>query len=1052
MNKSLLRASLGALALALGLPLAAQIKAPTQDNLRINGMLMYDNDRSEDVLGFYEYTATSPVARKALVLSPRNFLSGDAVVVDGKLYTYHLQIDYGYVSSAFYTVIDVATGEAVKGRNISYDLKDAYSHYATSSALNSADGKVYCSGYEYDSSTQTLTPTLKLWDVTGETKTAIGAMQAALAVMSFDKDGRLYGITACSSRGSADGGRLVHVDTATGSLTVVGDTGIRPWFDQSGVISPYDGRLYWFANSPVEGGGANDADAVLYAVDLTTAKAEAIGELPNGDEVIAAWIPAQTVSDNAPGVVTGLAADFTAPSLAGKVKFTLPSATYSGTELGGTVDWTVSIAGKVMASGSGAAGAAVEADVTVETSGDYDFDVAASNTSGEGVASRVSAYIGYGVPEAVKNVTFTVADGVHTVSWDHVTTLVKGSHLAGEHASYKVVRQPGNVMLHSSLDANSFTEPALEGDIQSTYYEITAVNGDMASGATRSNAIVTGNTVALPFEENFEDASALDLFTVIDANNDRTTWSYYAYSKVVQIRNATSGTQDDWLVLPPARLEEGYSYELKFTCYASAVSYVNILDVAMGTSADNMDIALASDIEISDTRSSAMKDVSVTIKPAATGVYNIGIHIKSEKRQGTFSIKKIELSAGRSTAIPAAPAIRVEAGARGALSAVIGITAPELTAGGNALVNPVSAFVITRDGAELATVNAEAGKTDYTYEDTSVPAAGMYAYSVYAVNADGNGEAARQELFIGRDEPLAPANVTAADNFDGTVTLSWDAPSATGAQGGYVDTEHLVYSVTNPDKTVAGGFRGTMAVSRIDVTGAQNEVAYTVGVKYDDVENAKEQTAVSNTLVAGAPYTLPFAESFADAAAASQIWTRDRVKVDKSYNLEFSFHIDADHNGNGGGMKIYGTEVGAVGRWISPVLNLSQTVHPEIVLWLNMFTPDIDFEFQVQEAYGEWKTVATHGPVSEWTEIKADLSAYRSPFVRLAFQATFAKTYTGMYIDDIAVSDNTSGIENVTVGETDAELYNLQGIRVPADAVHGVYIERRGNAARKVVR
>lgn len=151
-------------------------------------------------------------------------------------------------------------------------------------------------------------------------------------------------------------------------------------------------------------------------------------------------------------------------------------------------------------------------------------------------------------------------------------------------------------------------------------------------------------------------------------------------------------------------------------------------------------------------------------------------------------------------------------------------------------------------------------------------------------------------------------------------------------------------------------------------------------------------------------------------------------------------------------MKIYGTEVGAVGRWISPVLNLSQTVHPEIVLWLNMFTPDIDFELQVQEAYGEWKTVATHGPVSEWTEIKADLSAYRSPFVRLAFQATFAKTYTGMYIDDIAVSDNTSGIENVTVGEADAELYNLQGIRVPADAAHGVYIERRGNAARKVVR
>ena len=112
MITKLLKKLLCGIVVFAALPLPAQMKAPSLDNLRINGMLMYDNNRSEDVLGFYEYSVTAPVSRRALVLSPRNYLSGDAVVVDGKLYTYHLEVQYGYVNSAFYTVIDVATGEA----------------------------------------------------------------------------------------------------------------------------------------------------------------------------------------------------------------------------------------------------------------------------------------------------------------------------------------------------------------------------------------------------------------------------------------------------------------------------------------------------------------------------------------------------------------------------------------------------------------------------------------------------------------------------------------------------------------------------------------------------------------------------------------------------------------------------------------------------------------------------------------------------------------------------------------------------------------------------
>lgn len=1050
--EKLLKKFIYGMAVLSAMPLSAQLKIPSIDNLRINGMLMYDNDRNEDVFGFYEYSATAPVSRRPLVLSPRNYLAGDAVVVDGKLYTYHLDVSYGFVNSAFYTVIDVATGKASKSANISYELGPAYSHRATSAALNHKDGKVYCSGYEYNEANKTLTPTLKLWNVTENTKEAIGTMQASLAVMSFDNDGNLYGITASSSRTADDGGRLVKVDTSTGNLTIIGDTGVRPWFDQSGVISPYDGRLYWFANVIVPDGGVDDAYARLYTVDLTTAQTECIGDLPNGDEVVAAWIPAQTIPDAAPGVVTGLAQAFTAPSFSGRINFNLPSKTYSGAPLSGNLDWTVKSGENTLASGNGEAGSPVSADVTMPKSGAYAFEVTASNGEGAGVTARTEAYIGYGVPAAVEAVTFAIEDGKNVVTWDHVTKLTEGDYLAGGHASYRIVRQPGNVVLSDNLSENRFEEPALDGTLQATYYEITAVNGDMSATATKSNSIVTGSSVELPFEENFEDASSLNLFTVIDGNNDKTTWAYSSISKAVQIRQASGTDHKDWLVLPKAQLMAGYSYELNFTCYASVASYTNILDVAMGTTADDMSTAIESDIEVTNATSRLKKEISVTIKPAVTGTYNIGILIKSAKRQGSFTIEKITLSAGTSTAIPAAPELAASSGADGALKAVLTIVAPTKTAGGDAITNRITAFEIMRNGVALTNIEAEVGKAEYTYTDETIASAGLYTYTVRAINADGKGETAKTTVYVGRDMPVAPDDFTATDNFDGTVTLSWTTPTV-GANGGYVDAAHLVYSITNPDKSMVEGVHGTTAKSAISKTGTQELVKYVLGVRYDDDDAMKAVTAESNALVAGELYTLPFSEDFADADTRSQLWIKEPVKFNKSSDLEFSKSADSDHGGNGGGLKIYSYAKDVVGRWISPALDLSQSVEPELNMWVKMFSTNVAFDLQIQKEYGNWETIATVEPTTEWTELKVPLSAHRGRFVRLGLTGRFDGSYTAVYMDDITITENKAGIEDVIADENgETEIYNMQGIRVSDTAAPGIYIVVRNGVAHKVIK
>lgn len=1029
---------------------APSAKAPSYQNMRINGFLMYDDQKSEDVLGFYEYSITAPVQRRPLVNVSRQYVGGDAVVKNGKLYTCHIDMQYGYINSAFYTVIDVATGTATKGSNISYDVAVAMEHAATSAALNKTTGEVYCSGYTYNAEDKSLTPTLKIWDVENNSKTTIGTMEASLAVMVFNAAGDLYGITASSSKGSDDGGRLVKVNTETGKLTLIGDTGVRPWFDQSGTYYDGTGAFFWFANEPMAG-DENAAKSTLYTVDLETAAVTAVGDLPNGDEVVAAWIPEQTIDDGAPSIVKNLSTSFEGASLTGNVNFELPDDTYSGEPLSGEIDWVVKSGETVMASGKGNASETVEAPVSVEKSGKYTFSITVSNGSGAGLISEVTTYIGYGVPKAATDVTFAINGDKNVVSWTHSTGVDGEGYMEGDHPSYKIVRQPGNVVLEEKFDGNSYEENALTGSLKSTYYEITSVNGDMEGVVAKSNALITGESLELPYSEDFTDAASFDLYFPIDANKDNNTW-YYSV-KSAKIRQATS--QNDWLILPPVKLESGYSYEFKFNCYGTQVTNVNLLDVAMGLTPTEMTIPLLSDVEVKDTKSTAMKEVSVLIKPEETATYRLGILLKTDSRQGTFTVDDISISEGKSTAIPAAPEFSVEAGDKGELSAKLTISVPTLTAGGAALTNRPGQFEIERNGTALATVDTNDSDSEYTYNDDNVAEAGTYTYTVRAINADGKGEDAVKSVYIGTDSPLAPTGFVAKDNFDGTVTLSWDEPSSVGANGGYVDTDNLRYTITHPDGTTIAGISEKSKIVDHEITGAQKEVNYSLAVHYADAEPLATHTVTSNTLIAGEAYRGSFSETFpvSDGVVtpSTSVWTKEVVSG-KSSQFSIAMRSD-DHTGDGSGcLHFTGYAADASGRWISPVIDLSDVENPEVTMWVKTADNNSSFKLQVSKEYGDWETIASPDDATDWTELKASLAEYRSKHVRLGFLANSHSNMNFTYADDINVHNAVaSGIATVISNDGVEEIYTLQGIRVTGRPAPGVYIIRKGDKTRKVI-
>lgn len=269
-------------------------------------------------------------------------------------------------------------------------------------------------------------------------------------------------------------------------------------------------------------------------------------------------------------------------------------------------------------------------------------------------------------------------------------------HFKPDELRYLITRMPEGEVVAEAHDKTIFTEAVTDENLRSTYYTIEAVNGDVKGDAARSEAIITGSAVNPPYQEGFDEESSLGLYDILDANEDGNTW-YYSV-KSVKYRQSTSSAADDYLFLPPMSLVEGYSYELSFDAYGTNTRYVNVVDVLIGSSMspDDMEVLNAEPLSYSNDSRSAVNE-KITIKPSSTGRYYIGLHLVSGKSQGTFTIDNVAVSAGSSTAVPAAASsFTVSAGARGALEASLAITAPTLTAGGKELGSESIDLTITR--------------------------------------------------------------------------------------------------------------------------------------------------------------------------------------------------------------------------------------------------------------------------------------------------------------------------------------------------------------------
>lgn len=1046
---------------------AAPAKAPSQKNLRLRGLMTYDNKKDVTNYGVYDYTVTTPIARKQQVSIPRISASGGSVIKDSILYYYDYAVSYGYVSSAYYYKYDLAAGEQISRTSVGYDVDKAYNNAAMSVATDPKTGTVYCCNFRYDTDSKTLSYALSTWDLEGMSKTVIGALASPLRVMAAAADGTLYGITASTAATDSanNGGVLVKVDASTGALTTIGETGVKPGaYFQSATIDANTGTFYWFANE-------EDESSNLYTVDLTTGKATLVGALPEGDQVVCSYVPNE-YADAVPSPAENMTVNFDKGSLTGTVAFTVPAEDYSGKAVDGKVAYVVTANGDSIARDSVAAGTQVSAPVTINGDGLYTIAVTLSNAAGSSPVVDVEKYVGYDTPNAVTNVKFTREGSVNTVTWTAPTAGLNGGYLDTDSLSYIVTRKPdGNQV---DCTSTTFTEEYDTEELASYTYEVVAVNGTHMSAGATSNSVNIGSALVPPYSEDFSSTTALSLFTIVDANADGSTWKKGSGNAIY--RYNTKNDANDWLIAPPLKLQAGNSYTLSYKVWALSSRNEERLEVKLGkaATAEAMTTTLKDTTGYTVTSRTAITE-TVEIVPDEDGIYYIGFHAVSEKNKGTLYLDDVTVSAGQSQNVPEQPAnFVVTPAAKGALAATVSFSAPMFSAAGKRLTDSVS-YKILRDTTVVSTGKA-APDQQVTYCDTTVTTAGNYTYSAFCFNDSGTGKDTEATVYVGTDIPQSPAKVSVADNGDGTATLTWTPSAEIGVNGGYVDASSVQYDVTSHQGlTVAKNVTGTeTTVDGIDIAGTQ-ALAYFKVVAHNEVGKATTAT-VSDTILTGLPYELPFEEAFTDKAYSTTLWTTTTL-AGKSYNGPWSLRNDDDLESDGAYANFGGYQVGAKTRLQTPKINVSALDEASLQFISEMPTGNVKLSVEVSLDYGKWQHVADVDTSETWKSHTIAIPGLaNAKTMRIGFVGECVTDINFIYLDNVKVTTATpTGIaataadgsirvngRAIIVTNSDNSpiaVFTVTGQTVATGAgsvqtdalQQGVYVVRNGSTARTVI-
>ena len=475
------------------------------------------------------------------------------------------------------------------------------------------------------------------------------------------------------------------------------------------------------------------------------------------------------------------------------------------------------------------------------------------------------------------------------LSWTAPTTGIHNGEITPEALTYTLVRMPEAVTVAEGLTECSYTDSftRLPG-ATFTYYVVRANNGDLEGEAAETARYSFTGVVTLPYTEDFSNEGSFGSMVVVDADGDGYTWNFTSGCAVMP--GAPFEYSSEWLFTPEFRFESDrlYRVEADFSeSFAANYPFNAAAYVGKGTETSDYTSQVFVRERINSPEVQHMKGYA---RVDESGDYRIALRGYGYDIQDV-ELDNIKVSEGPRLTAPAAPAsLTVTSAPNGAIGATLAFTAAATDVAG-APVAGITSANIYRDDVLIATVDVNGAEGTFT--DAAPAANAVNRYAVAFVNAAGEGLDAEASTYVGVDTPSAPANVHLADA-GSKVVLTWDAPTV-GINGGYVDPSSLTYHVYNASNGSTIETSTTSYEITMDTDGDQQWFYFNVSAS-----NAvgTSPATMSNPLVSGTPYALPFYEGF-PGGERTHFWGARSVPEENNYSSWYVMGGD-DADGNGG--------------------------------------------------------------------------------------------------------------------------------------------------------
>lgn len=1001
---------LSVIAVILSLASAKSVKA-ADAAVRLIGFMTVDqrwldSQDPESAFGFYEFNSDGSTDFRAISpVGPDNdWASNGAAYANGRYYCYSVWGNWMKYTLTF-RVFDAATWKLVTSSSFTYESSNSGSEQSKKAAwipstllYDVISDRILAFTHRYSNSDSG-----QLAEVNRETGelTRIADTQFITAA-ACDAQGTIHAINKSGELGTVK---------ADGTFTLTGHTGFLPTRDSEkngGAAFDFrSGKLYWslygFTTANDRDYNVNPRFGLVEITPSDPASSKISFEYPASNQLSAVIV--DNAHPDAPDAIGDLefTTDAADPNV-GVISFGVPSKTFGQAQLRGNVKVTVTLDQQPFVETTAAAGSRFTRSTGRLADGNHSITVKLEANGHSNTETYATTYFGYDTPKSVTDIKVTYNEAANNalISWQLPAKGINEGNLNAADVRYRIVRYPDRKTVARSARETTFTDN-LGVSFNKYYYRIYpyySSNPEIEGKGATSPTTLMGSPLDVPYSQTFDDASSMDLYTLIDANGDANpdptwdspNWTYDEQYGCAFYYGKADHPADDYLVLPALNLRSDRLYKLSYKYYAY-YGYGSHLRVVAGKDAtpEGLSTRLL-DKEFTSNFYEMPGNTEEVVFCPKNGEKFIAIHHISTTMEH-LSIDDISVTDLSSVDVPAAP---VGLTAKGVASdrVLLSFTVPDETAGGTPLKGELTATIYKgEDRQEAAAVTVKPGqKAEWT--DTQA-ARGINIYTVKLSNEAGTGISAtvRINLMTGIPTQLPSVKATAINN--GQVEVTWDSSiAAKDPDGNPLDPSSirfLVYKPMGDDISLIGrDIVGNRFIDSNPFEGlekTQQVVAYYVAAVNDAGEGDARD---SNPVFIGKSLDLPFAETWKNQVPATSPWVRALAGGATWYIAAKGYDPLCDGQDGYGMMscEIDGNNASGVGTAAiaSPRLDLTTHTAPVLTFWLYQ-DPSYSDKVRLSIGVDTGNNVITSIPGAEymakadkagWKKITLPLDSYAS--------------------------------------------------------------------------